>query len=82
MPYWTSPKVSTHEENEPPQGKVHRFRGKVRHFPRGWKRQVAPERSVEPVPQPAMGESEPFSRKNPALSPEEGDVCSWKGLEI
>jgi len=24
---------------------------------------------VEPVPQPAAGESEPFSQKNPALSP-------------
>ena len=33
MPCWTSSKVSTHEENEPPQGKVNRFRGKTRHFP-------------------------------------------------
>ena len=30
---------------------------------------MPPERSVEPVPRPAAGESEPFSRKFPALSP-------------
>ena len=30
------------------------------------------ERPVEPVPMSAVGESEPFSRKNPALSPGEG----------
>ena len=29
------------------------------------------ERPVVPVPRPATGESEPFSRKNPALSPGE-----------
>ena len=52
-----------------PRGKVNRFRRKTRHFPRGWKWQVLRERSVEPVPHPAAGESEPFSRKNPALSP-------------
>ena len=51
-------------------GKVNRFRGKTRHFPRGWKWQVPRERPVEPVPLPAAGESEPFSPKNPALSPE------------
>ena len=30
------------------------------------------ERPVEPVPMRAAGESEPFSWKNPALSPGEG----------
>ena len=65
-----------------PWGKVNRFRGKVRHFPRRWKWQVPPERSVEPVPRHAAGESELESWKFPALSPEEGDVCSWKGLEM
>ena len=30
------------------------------------------EMPVEPVPRPATGESEPFSWKNPALSPGEG----------
>ena len=70
MPCWTSPEDSTPEENEPPQGKVNRFRRKTRHFPRGWKWQVLRERPVEPVPRPAAGESEPFSRKFPALSRE------------
>ena len=49
-------------------GKVNRFRWKVRHFPWGWKCQVPPEVPVEPVPLPAAGESEPKSRKSPALS--------------
>ena len=31
---------------------------------------MPPEMPVEPVPLPAAGESEPFSWKNPALSPE------------
>ena len=58
-----------------PRGKVNRFRRKTRHFPLGWKWlgwkwQVRPERHVEPVPLPATGESEPFSRESPALSPE------------
>ena len=53
-----------------PRGKVNRFRGKTRHFPRRWKCQVPPERPVEPVPLSATGESEPFSRENPALSRE------------
>ena len=52
-----------------PRGKVNRFRRNSRHFPRRWKCQVRPERSVEPVPLSATGESEPFSRKNPALFP-------------
>ena len=52
-----------------PRGKVNRFRRKARHFPRGWKRQVRREGSVEPVPLSAAGESEPFSQENPALSP-------------
>ena len=30
---------------------------------------MPPEMSVEPVPLPASGESEPFSQENPALSP-------------
>ena len=56
------------------RGKVNRFRGKTRHFPQGWKWQVRPERpeiswtDVCPAIQ-AAGESEPFSRKSPALSP-------------
>ena len=29
---------------------------------------MRPEGPVVPVPRPAMGESEPFSQKNPALS--------------
>ena len=53
-----------------PRGKVNRFRRKTRHFPRRWKRQVPRERSVEPAPRPATGESEPFLRKFPALSRE------------
>ena len=57
------------EENEPPPGKVNRFRGKSRHFPRGWKCQVPPEVPMEPVPLPPAGESEPFSPESPALSP-------------
>ena len=52
-----------------PRGKVNRFRGNSRHFPGKWKRQVRPEGPVEPVPLRATGESEPFSRKFPALSP-------------
>ena len=52
-----------------PRGKVNRFRGKTRHFPRRWKRQVRRERSVEPVPMRATRESEPFSPEFPALSP-------------
>ena len=36
---------------------------------------MARERPVEPVPLPAAGESEPFSPKNPALSPE-GETAS------
>ena len=54
----------------PPRGKVNRFRGNSRHFPQGRKRQVPPAVPVEPVPRPAAGESEPFSPKSPALSPE------------
>ena len=53
-----------------PRGKVNHFRGKTRHFPRGRKWRVRREGSVEPVPRPAVGESEPFSPENPALSPE------------
>ena len=64
------PEDSTPRENEPPQGKVNRFRRKTRHFPRGWKCQVQRERPVEPVPHPATGESEPFSQEFPALSRE------------
>ena len=52
-----------------PRGKVNRFRGKTRHFPRRERLQVRRERPVEPVPRQATGESEPFSPKNPALSP-------------
>ena len=64
-----------------PRGKVNQNRGKSRHFPRGWKWQMRRERPVEPVPRPATGESEPFSRKNPALSPRGGNVkCSQRGL--
>ena len=51
------------------QGKVNRFRRKTRHFLQRWKCQVRRERPVEPVPMQATGESVPFSRKNPALSP-------------
>ena len=58
-----------------PRGKVHQNRGKSRHFPRRWRRQVRRERPVEPVPQQAAGESAPKSQKFPALSPE-GDTCS------
>ena len=56
-------------ENEPPQGKVYRFRRKTRHFPRGREWRVPPERPVEPVPLQATGESVPFSQEFPALSP-------------
>ena len=52
------------------RGKVHRNRGKSRHFPRRWRRQVRRERPVEPVPQQATGESAPKSQEIPALSPE------------
>ena len=51
------------------RGKVNRFRRNSRHFPRGWKWRVRRERPVEPVPLSAAGESEPFSREIPALSP-------------
>ena len=53
-----------------PRGKVHQNRGKSRHFPRRWRRQVRREGPVEPVPQQATGESAPKSQKFPALSPE------------
>jgi hypothetical protein len=56
------------------RGKVYRNRGKSRHFPEGWKRQVRREGSVEQVARQARGESAPKSRKIPALSPE------WKKL--
>ena len=36
---------------------------------------MLPERPVEPVPRSAAGESEPFSPKNPALSPR-GEMAS------
>ena len=52
-----------------PQGKVNRFRRKARHFPRGRKWRVWREVPVEPIPLQAAGESEPFSRESPALSP-------------
>ena len=52
-----------------PRGKVNRFRRNSRHFPGRWKRRVWREGSVEPAPLRAAGESEPFSPKNPALSP-------------
>ena len=52
-----------------PQGKVNRFRRNSRHFPRRGKWRVQRERSIVPVPLSATGESEPFSRKFPALSP-------------
>ena len=51
-----------------PRGKVNRFRRKARHFPQGWKWRVWREEPVEPISLRATGESEPFSRKNPALS--------------
>ena len=51
-------------------GKVNQNRRNSRHFPRGREWRVPPERPVEPIPQPTSGESEPFSPKNPALSPE------------
>ena len=53
-----------------PQGKVYRFRRNSRHFPGRERLQVRPEGPVEPIPLQAAGESEPFSRKFPALSPE------------
>ena len=37
---------------------------------------MRPEGSVEPVPLSATGESEPFSRKNPVLSPPEVETVS------
>ena len=37
---------------------------------------MPPERSVEPVPLPAAGESEPFSQENPALSPPGVEMAS------
>ena len=52
-----------------PRGKVNRFRGKSRHFPRGRKWRVRREVPVEPIPLQAAGESEPFSQESPALSP-------------
>ena len=57
-------------ENEPPHGKVYRFCRNSRHFPGRERLRVLRERPVEPVPRSAAGESEPFSRKSPALSPE------------
>ena len=51
------------------RGKVNRFRGNSRHFPGGREWRVPPAVPVEPVPLQAAGESEPFSRKFPALSP-------------
>ena len=64
-----------------PRGKVNRFRGKTRHFPGGERWRVPRERPVEPVPLPAAGESEPFSRKFPALSPRGGNGrCGERGL--
>ena len=53
-------------------GKVNQNRRNSRHFPRGREWRVPPERPVKPVPLSATGESEPFSPKNPALSPGEG----------
>ena len=38
-----------------PRGEVHRFRGKSRHFPRGRRRQVRREGSVEQVAQTSQG---------------------------
>ena len=52
-----------------PRRKVNHFRRNSRHFPGRERLQVPPAVPVEPVPHPAAGESEPFSRKNPALSP-------------
>ena len=54
-----------------PRGKVHQNRGKSRHFPRGWRRQVRREGLVVPVPRQAIGESAPESREIAALSPGE-----------
>ena len=51
------------------RGKVHQNRGKSRHFPRGWRRQVRREGLVVPVPRQAIGESAPESQEIPALSP-------------
>ena len=51
------------------RGKVNRFCGKTRHFPGRERLQVRREWPVVPVPRPAAGESEPFLRKFPALSP-------------
>jgi len=63
-----------------PRGKVNRIRGKTRHFPRGWKWRVRRERPVEPVPLRAAGESEPYSRKSPALSPEVEMASAARGV--
>ena len=65
-------------ENEPPLGKVNQNRRNSRHFPQRWEWRVRRERPVEPVPHPATGESEPFSPKFPALSPE-GETASAAG---
>ena len=62
-----------------PRGKVNRFRGNSRHFPRRWKCQVPPEMAVEPAPRPSTGESEPFSRKFPALSREVETASAARG---
>jgi len=62
-----------------PQGKVNRFRRKARHFPRGRKWRVRREGSVEPVPRPATGKSEPFSQEFPALSPRAETASAARG---
>ena len=51
-------------------GKVNRFRGKTRHFPRGVEMAGAARDGCGAGARPAAGESEPFSQENPALSPE------------
>ena len=49
-------------------GKVNQNRRNSRHFPGRERLQVQRERSVEPIPQPTSGESEPESQEFPALS--------------
>ena len=41
---------------------------------------MPPEGSVEPVPRPAAGESEPFSQEFPALSPGVETAGSYERL--
>ena len=41
---------------------------------------MRPEWPVEPVPLPAAGESEPFSRESPALSPEGETASAARGV--